>query len=309
MNDFDAVPHEWFSPAGWKPPMIDVIIVNFNSTRWVLRCLESFRDEIKRQRVKVIVQDNASSESLACIKEAFPDVLVRRNAGNIGFARAVNQALEVSGSEYVTILNPDTVVMEGFWPSSLEFMVENPQVGVLGPAILNPDGTVQGSARAFPGLLTALFGRNSPLSRLLPKNAITRANVLSRRSDGITPMEVDWVSGACMLVRRQAIKEVGMMDPRFFLYWEDADWCRRMWMKGWKIVYFPSAKVVHQVGASSSTKPVLSLYEFHRSSYKLFNKQIKDPFGLLSPFVAFALAMRFGLVLALRFLGEKKFFR
>jgi GT2 family glycosyltransferase len=287
--------------------MIDLIIVNYNSTRFVLRCLGTIRHMIEEQRVHVHLQDNGSSDGLEGISELFPNVSVTRNEKNIGFARAVNKALKVCKSKYVVILNPDTVVTDGFLSSTLEYMDEHKDVGVLGPAILNPDGSVQGSARAFPGVLTALFGRRAPLSRLLPKNPITRANVLSRNSDGVTPLEVDWVSGACMVVRRKAFSEVGLLDSRFFLYWEDADWCRRMWAKGWKVVYFPSAKVIHQVGASSSTRPIRSLYEFHKSSYKLFNKYAGGQVRLLSSFVAFALAMRFGLVLTLRLLGEERF--
>jgi GT2 family glycosyltransferase len=287
-------------------PMVEIIIVNYNSVHWLLNCLESVRDEIEGRLVLVHVQDNGTSNNIDRVKEAFPEVLLNKNKTNIGFAKAVNRALGVVKSEYVVLLNPDTKVKDCFLGSSLEYMDRNPAVGVLGPAILNPDGSMQGSARAFPGVLTALFGRRAPLSRLLPKNAITRANVLSRDSDGVTPSEVDWVSGACMVVRRKAINEVGLLDPRFFLYWEDADWCRRMWEKGWKVVYFPSAKVIHQVGASSSTLPIRSLYEFHKSSYKLFNKYAGGQVRLLSSFVAFSLAMRFGLVLTLRLLGEEK---
>jgi hypothetical protein len=276
--------------------MLDVIIVNFKSTRWVLSCLDSFRGEISRQDVKVFVQDNCSDDEVERIKTLFPEAFVSINAANIGFARAVNRALATSESPYVVILNPDTLVLDGFFSSALGYMERNHEVGVLGPAVLNDDGTVQGSARAFPTFLTGLFGRNSPLTKLLPGNAITRANIPSERSDGKTPTEVDWVSGACMVVRRKAIAEVGPLDPRFFVYWEDADWCKRMWKKGWKVVYFPPAKVLHHVGASSSTRPVRSLYQFHKSSYKLFYKHAGAPGRILSPLVAFVLALRFGLV-------------
>jgi len=89
-------------------------------------------------------------------------------------------------------------------------------------------------------------------------------------------MEVDWVSGACMVVRRKAVDDIGLMDERFFLYWEDADWCKRMWKKGWKVVYFPQGSVVHYVGGSSTEAFLRSSFEFHKSSYKLFEKQSKD---------------------------------
>jgi GT2 family glycosyltransferase len=281
-----------------KPRMIDVIIVNFNSTDWVLRCLESFHGAISRRDVRVFVQDNCSSDGAGRIEELFPEVSLSRNHHNLGFARAVNNALRLSSSDYAVIVNPDTVVLDGFFSTALGYMEANPEVGVLGPAVLDGDGAVQGSARAFPTFLTGLFGRTSFLTRLLPNNAISRANILSHRSDGRTPFEVDWVSGACMMVRRKAIEEVGMLDPRFFIYWEDADWCRRMWERGWKVVYLPVAKVVHYVGVSSSTKPIRSLLEFHRSSFKLFNKHAGPAYRAMSPLVALGLAMRFCLVTA-----------
>ena len=105
-------------------------------------------------------------------------------------------------------------------------------------------------------------------------------------------MDVDWVSGACMVVRRKAIEDVGLMDTRFFLYWEDADWCRRMWQKDWRVVYHPVPTIVHTVGTSSSTKPTRSLIEFHKSCYRLFDKYNRTYFKPINPLVAAALALR-----------------
>ena len=122
------------------------------------------------------------------------------------------------------ILNPDTLVQPDTLSKAMEHMEAHPEVGILGPVIFDSDGAIQGSARAFPNLLTALFGRKSILSKIFPNNPITRENILTDRSDGVTPMEVDWVSGACMLVRRDAVEHVGLLDDKFFMYWEDADW-------------------------------------------------------------------------------------
>jgi GT2 family glycosyltransferase len=283
--------------------------VNYNSTDHLLRCLGSIYDASKKTPIKTFVQDNASEDGVDRVLSMFPKVILAKNSFNMGFARAVNRGLRQGSALYKLLLNPDSLVAKGFFEVTLKYMEANREVGVLGPGILNDDGSIQGSARSFPNPLTGLFGRSSLFSRLFPHNALSRRNVLTTASDGNTPMEVDWVSGACMVVRRSAIDDVGLMDERFFMYWEDADWCRRMWEKGWKVVYFPAARVVHSVGASSSTRPLRSLYHFHISSFKLFNKHARAALRILSPFVAFGLALRFGLVAmsrALRSRGQTK---
>ena len=125
-------------------------------------------------------------------------------------------------------------------------------------------------------------------------------NLLTADSDGVSPMEVDWVSGASIIVRRKALEDVGPLDERFFMYWEDADWCRRMWQKGWKVVYFPRAEVVHYVGASSDKLATRSVLEFHKSTYRLFVKYNRPPLRFLNPIAFLGLAFRLGLVLSSR---------
>lgn len=254
---------------------VDIIIINYNSTDYLIKCLESIYDSLGDISVNVFVQDNNSDDDINRISEFFPEVLITNNTYNMGFAAAVNQALKQSFSPYVVLLNPDTYIEKGFFKSVICYMEDNPDVGVIGPTILDHDGSVQGSARSFPTPLTGLFGRKSLLSRLFPGNKITRQNVLTNRCDGITPIEADWVSGACMVVRRKAVEDAGLMDERFFMYWEDADWCKRMWHSGWKVVYFPQATIVHYVGGSSDKLLLRSIFEFHKSSYVLFNKYNK----------------------------------
>jgi GT2 family glycosyltransferase len=120
-------------------------------------------------------------------------------------------------------------------------------------------------------------------------------------------MEVDWVSGACMVIRRKAIKDVGLLDERFFMYWEDADWCRRMWEKGWKVVYFPQAAIYHHVGKSSDSRPLRSIYHFHKSAYRLHEKYTKFPLSLLNPLVLALLAIRGIIASVISIIKKKKF--
>ena len=273
---------------------LDVIIVNYNSTPQLLQCVSSLLSASVGISLNIHVQDNASQKGdVGVVVRDFPEVLLSRNNRNLGFAKAVNRAIRNGTAPYVLILNPDTLVLPGLLSATLGYMENHPEVGVLGPRILDSDGVVQGSARSFPNLLTALFGRKSILSKIMPHNPITRENILTVQSDGMNPMEVDWVSGACMLVRRDAIDGVGPLDERFFMYWEDADWCRQMWRKGWKVIYFPEASMIHYVGVSSESNIFRSVLEFHRSIYRLFDKHA-DGFNIyLKPLVFWGLLYRF----------------
>ena len=263
--------------------LIDIIIVNYNSTDYLLRCLRSVYDSLHELPAEVLIVDNASKDGVDSVKAEFPQVALLKNRYNMGFAKAINRAFEQSSAPYILLLNPDTYVMNGFFESVLGYMEDNPYVGVIGPEILNHDGSIQGSARSFPTPLTALFGRSSLLTRLFPNNPFTRANILTTKSDGKNPMEVGWVSGACMAVRKRAVDDVGLVDERFFMYWEDADWCRRMWEKGWNVVYFPQASVVHHIGVSSGQTFFKPVFEFHKSSYKLFDKYSKASLWFAKP--------------------------
>jgi GT2 family glycosyltransferase len=283
----------------------DIILVNYNSTDMLLRSIRSVFDIINDHNVKIIIQDNGSQDRVERLTVIYPRVFLTRNYANLGFAKAVNQGLNQGIAPYVVLLNPDAYVRRDFFTATLRFMAENRDVGILGPRILDPDGTIQDSARSFPNPFTGLFGRTALFSRWFPTNRLSRRNLLTRMSDGITPMEVDWVSGACMVVRRRAVEEVGPMDERFFLYWEDADWCRRMWRKDWKVVYFPGASVVHVARGSSDKVPRQALIEFHRSAYRLFAKYAEGSQRFAKPLVLWALALRLLLLLCWQRVRER----
>ncbi len=277
--------------------MLDIIIVNYNSTDHLIHCLRSVRKSLNGSDAGIFIQDNASTDGVNRILSEFPQVSLTVNPDNLGFAKAVNKALEQGRGDYVVLLNPDTYITNGFFESGMVFMHKHPDVGVIGPKILDNDGKLQNSARGFPNPLTAFFGRSSFLSRVFPNNPLTRRNLLSLKSDGKTPMEVDWVSGACMMVRRKAVETVGVLDERFFMYWEDADWCRRMWQSGWKVIYFPVTSVYHYVGGSSEKKLFRPVIEFHKSGYRLFAKYLDSSLAFLKPLAFTGLAIRLGCVL------------
>ena len=278
--------------------LLDIVIINYNSTDYLLSCLKSIYDSLQELPAKVFVQDNGSRDHVERVASVCPQAILSKNSYNLGFAKAVNIALKQGTAPYAVILNPDTCVQNDFFMVATQYMDENPDVGIMGPRILNADGSVQGSARAFPSPFTGLFGRNTFFTKWFPNNKISRRNVLTSRSDGVTPMEVDWVSGACMVVRREAVDDAGFLDERFFLYWEDTDWCKRIKASGWKVIYYPQASIVHYIGGSYEKSRVRSSVEFHKSAYRLFAKHARGTQRLAKPLVMWVLALRLLLVIS-----------
>ena len=280
--------------------MIDLIIVNYKSTDFLHNCLSSVYENLNGTKVNVQVFDNGSHDHVDLTETIFPKVSLSRHHRNIGFSGGVNRIIKKTSSPYIVILNPDTVVFDDFFESVIAFMERNHDVGILGPKVLNPDHSIQGSARAFPTAHSAFFGRKSLLTRMFPNNRFSGANILSNTSDGRTPMEVDWVSGACMVVKREALDDVGLLDEDFFLYWEDVDWCKRMWNKGWKVTYYPRATIQHTVGGSSERNLIRSIFEFHKSAYTYFAKYVKSPKLFIKPLIITGLFLRFFGILMLQ---------
>jgi len=282
--------------------MIDLIIVNYKSTDLLHTCLSSIYENLNGFNINLHVVDNGSGDHVHLVKSTFPEVILTVHNQNLGFARAVNGVIKKTSSPYIVLLNPDTILLDGFFESVIPFIQNHPEVGVVGPKIMDPDGCTQGSARCFPGLSSILFSRTSLLTRLFPKAPITCANILSKTSDGRTPLMVDWVSGACQIIRREAIESVGLFDERFFLYWEDADLCKRNLENNWKVVYYPKASVIHHVGGSSKHRTLRSTYELHKCAYLLYEKYADPRLFILNPLIFSGLYLRFMGVVALRFI-------
>ena len=248
-----------------------VIIVSFNSGACLPRSLASIAAHAPGARVVVI--DNASTDG----STPHPTLLDSRvelhvNQHNVGFARGVNQGLATVSTEYVLILNPDCYLMPGAVETLVSELSAHPECAVAGPQILNEDGSVQGSARGNPTLFTGLFGRSTLLTRLFPRSKLALRNVRTdpdRVARGVS-FTVDWVSGACFMARRETLAGVGGFDERYFLYWEDADLCRRLRNAGHTIRYVPTATVVHSGGVSSRGARTLATQAFHESAYTYY---------------------------------------
>jgi GT2 family glycosyltransferase len=247
------------------------ILVNYNAGAELRRALQSIADELAGTAWEAVVVDNASTDGSGDIVAEFaPHARLVRNAANVGFARGVNQGLAETSGPVVLIMNPDCRLVPGAFAELRKVLKRRNTCAIVGPCILDPDGSVQGSARGDPDMLTGLFGRNTLLRKALPDLAVSKRNVVpddpgARR--GLDSMVVDWLSGACMLADRRALESVGGFDERYFLYWEDADLCRRLRRDGYHIRYVPSAVAVHQVGHSSRRARAAAVRAFHESAY------------------------------------------
>lgn len=251
---------------------VAVVTVNFNSGGALASTLESLPAALAGVPWEAVVVDNASSDGSERTALHREHVALRREPANIGFAAGVNAGLSTTSAPFVLILNPDCRLEPASVRLLLDELHQYPRCAVIGPRILDLDGTLQESARGDPNMLTGLFGRTTVLSRWFRRSAIVRRNLASDAApdDAASSRRVDWVSGACMLARREALARVKGFDDRYFLYWEDADLCRRLRNAGWETRYMPGATAVHEVGQSSRNARALANREFHRSAYTYF---------------------------------------
>ncbi len=290
---------------------LSIVTVNYNSGEFLLGCLRAVFENTRDVQFEYLVVDNASRSdgSLDQIRSEYPQVQVIENETNVGFAAGCNVALTRARGRYVLLLNPDTTVRPLALDRMVRFMDTRPDIAVLGSPLVYADGSDQGVAgRGFPTPLAFLFGRTTLLTRLFPRNRFSARFSSKRDPTRHEPYEVDWVSGACMLVRTEAIEQVGVLDPGYFFMWEDADWCFRMKHAGWKVYCFDEANVVHCEGGSRNQgwRAVwVATVAFHKGAYRYYRKHINarafDPTHLL---VIGGLAGRGLVVLAIRALGR-----
>jgi GT2 family glycosyltransferase len=264
-------------------PDLTVIIVNYNAGDELRQALRSVADACADIEWEAIVVDNASTDGSAAAVPGFvPHARLLQNAANVGFGRAVNQATAASSAPQILLMNPDCQLTPAALSTLRAALEEEPSCAVAGPRILDPDGSVQGSARGDPDMLTGMFGRTGALRALLPSLPTAKRNVVVDEAIAAgAPRVVDWVSGACMLIRRSALEAVGGFDERYFLYWEDADLCRRLRQQGYHVRYVPAAVAVHTVGRSSRTAPHASVRAFHDSAYRYYATHVAP--GALDP--------------------------
>lgn len=251
---------------------VAVVIVNFNGADLVVDSARRAVAAAQGDAWQVIVVDNASTDGSVEAVARLPGIELVRNAQNLGFGVACNAGAARSRAPWVLFLNPDCALAADVVPTLIREASLDPSCVALGPRIVDPDGATQGSARGDPSMLAGVLGRTGVLTRLLPGlQRVARQVVWPETLPvGATSVTVDWLSGACLLVRREAFEAVGGFDPGFFLYWEDADLCRRLRIRGGSVRYVPGVSVRHVVGQSSRHAREASLRAFHASAYRYY---------------------------------------
>lgn len=290
-------------------PRISVIIVLYNALDRAERCLESLAPQAGPE-LEVVAVDNASTEpGLERLAERFGWLRLIRNSGNTGFARAVNQAARVARGDYLLLLNPDCLVPESVPARLADWLDAHPSAGLAGPRLANSDGSLQTSAYAFPSLLQTAV-HMFDLKRLLPLAALRRLAPagLGRRIGQLdrhqSDRPVDYLTGAAVMIRRTVWDSLDGLDERFFLYYEEIDFCLRAQKAGWSTWLLPRLEVGHHIGASSDTAPRIATLARYDSLIAYFHKHRPAADWLVRGLVRTGAAWRHGLA-GLRGAGEE----
>ncbi len=250
-----------------KSPDLSIIIVSFNTKKLLRECLKSLITNYQSLITdhEIIVIDNASEDgSSLMVGKDFPQVKLIENQENLGYAAANNQALRQAQGKDCLLLNPDTRVKPGSLEKLIKFAEEHPETGIVGAKLVNPDGSVQPSVYHFPTLWRAIkeywFGQKGVYEKYAPK--------------GKKPVEVEAVTGAAMLIPRKTIEKIGLLDEKYFMYFEDLDYCGRVKQAGLKVYYLPKAEILHHHG-QSAVKAGSKAYRFLVQSSKIYNGLVK----------------------------------
>ena len=253
---------------------LSIVIVSYNSAGYLRDCLLSLKKyaPLIDEKYEVIVVDNASSDNSAeMVKKEFSWARLIKNQKNLGFSAANNIAIKNSSSDYILLINSDCEVYDDSVRNLVSFLELQNDAGIAGPKIINSDGSVQLSCRRFPSFFDA--GMHSILVNIFPDNPFSRRYKLADiyRDE---PFAVDWVSGSCMLIKRAALNDTGLLDEKYFMYVEDTDLCYRMWKKGWKVFYNPYSRVLHHIGGSTGTSRTSASVMMQKSVLYFFLEEL-----------------------------------
>jgi N-acetylglucosaminyl-diphospho-decaprenol L-rhamnosyltransferase len=280
---------------------VSVLIVSYHCREDVLACVQSLADSRGTRRIDVTVVDNGSTDgTLEMLADRAPHVQLVPLGTNAGFSKANNVGMARARGRHVLVLNPDTVVEPGALDRLSDWLDTHDTAGVAAPRLLNADGTDQRTARSFPTPAAALFGRRSPLTRWFPHNHWSARFLSGSAHTGTEPFRIDWVSGAAMMVPASVIARVGGFDESFFLFWEDADWCKRIADAGLEVWCVPQARITHDEGGTRAHgwAPRVVIH-FHRGAYLYWRKHhAPQPWNPVRWLVAGALCGRALVVMA-----------
>lgn len=275
---------------------LSIIIVNYNVAEYLLKCLTSIYNSVKGIMFEVIVVDNASSDgSVEALKNEFPMVKLIVNSENLGFAKANNQGIEAASGKFVLLLNPDTEVIGQSFIEMLKFLKDNKKTGIVGPCLLNSDGSVQNTGYKFPTL-----------------GILFKVNFLGMSDQPVKlnkPEPVDWLQGSCMMIKKEVFTELGLLDEAFFMYGEEKDFCFRAKKAGWEIYSLPQCEVVHHANKSAINYQGEALVEYHKSQLHFFRKHYSAAFVNLARIIIYAGFLKrliFGTLFSFAFPDKKR---
>ena len=276
-------------------PILSLIVVNRNTRQVLLDCIGSAKRTVRRTRFEIIVVDNASTDgSTEAVSQSHPDVQLIANPKNIGFAAANNMAMKRMRGRYALLLNSDTVLLEEAVDRMVDFMEQHPKAGMCGPQLLNGDRSHQKSLGVFP-TIPGEFVSKTILRLIAP--AVYERTARSSASDG--PVIVDFIIGACMLARKSALDEVGMLDEAYFFFYEEIDWCYRLKSAGCPVYHLPDISIIHLGGQSTKDISLRARVESWRSRYIFFIKNKR-----LTTFASAGLYLLGSAVVAMQFLSH-----
>jgi len=257
-------------------PILSIIIVTWNAKRYALECLEWLSDSARVCPSEIIVVDNASKDGTPeAIAEQFPNVILIRNQDNLGFAKANNIGIARSSGRYVCLLNSDVVVPVGCMEKMVDYLEKHPDIGLLGPRMISPDGSIGQSVMRLPTVWNTICSALG-LHLLFPSSKMLGGFLMEDYAyDSVDDVEV--LTGWFWMLPRTALENVGGLDEQFFMYGEDIDWSHRFLKAGWRVVFYPHAEALHYGAASSAEAPTRFYIEMHRANLQYFRKHHSWP--------------------------------
>jgi N-acetylglucosaminyl-diphospho-decaprenol L-rhamnosyltransferase len=286
-------------PCRWA-----AVVVNYEAGPLLARCVRSVLADRSAGPAEVVVVDNGSrDDSVERVRRELPEVRVVRAPGNVGYARGANLGIAACRAPVVAVLNPDTELTPGTAGAMLARLDREPRLAAVGPRVRNPDGSDYPSARTVPSVVDAIG--HGALGLFAPRNRFTR-RYRQLDTDPARERRVDWLSGAAVWLRRDALDDVGGWDERYFMYMEDLDLCWRLRRRGWDVLYEPAGTVMHVQGVSTARRPYRMLAEHHRSAWRFAQRRFTGWRRLLLPLTAVYLAGRALLAMAAHALGARR---
>lgn len=288
-----------------QDPSVSIVIVNWKTPELLAVLLDSIeREDEEHDSFEILVVDNNSQDgSVEMLKSRFPHAKLTENTDNVGFSRGCNQVIPEARGKYVLLLNPDTQITKNAVSRLAKFLDDNPDCGAVGPKVLNSDGTLQlACRRSFPSIKASFF-RLTYLSKVFPKSKFFAEYNLTHANPD-EQLEVDALSGSCMMVRKSVIDKIGLLDEDIFMFGEDIDWCWRIKEQSLRVVYLPESVIYHVHGASYRHRPLQATINLHKGMHVFYKKHLAKkywaPFNILVYAAIWSRALLFILVNQIR---------